>query len=193
LPNYSFIFPTFVEIGDYRDLHPLRLTELSYGTIEFAVGFIVPHTIQKLYRASEITCDDSGFVSGRPRENGFNSNESKLSAKQAAVTVTHNGVILKYPVWTKNQVTIQTSEWYDALHRQEQQDFLDQVDRLGSAGATAVFCQWKSPAVRWRVGDIEKLSIVTGDRIVQRFEDIDEAKVLTLHDALCVARNLARS
>jgi T-complex protein 1 subunit epsilon len=153
---------------------------------------------------------------------------------------------------TKYQVTIQTCEEYDALHRQEQQYFIDQVDRLAKAGATAVMCQWGFddeansllctrgiPAVRWVLGgDVEKLAIVTGARIVQRFEDIEPGKLGTatrisersfgtqgehmllieestkqkcvtflirggnklmvaeaersIHDALCVARNLIR-
>jgi T-complex protein 1 subunit epsilon len=153
---------------------------------------------------------------------------------------------------TKYQVTIQTSEEYEALHQQEQQYFIDQVERLARAGATAVMCQWgfddeansllftrNLPAVRWVLGgDIEKLAVTTGARIVQRFEDIDASKLGTatritersfgttcehmllieesrkqpcvtflvrggnklmvaeaersIHDALCVARNLIR-
>lgn len=153
---------------------------------------------------------------------------------------------------TKYQVTINSAEEYEQLHKQEQQYFIDQVDRLNKAGATAVMCQWgfddeanyllyshNLPAVRWVLGgDIEKLAITTGARIIQRFEDITaeklgNAKVIkeisfgtscehmlliegateepcvtflirggnklmiheserSIHDALCVARNLIR-
>ena len=153
---------------------------------------------------------------------------------------------------TKYQVTINSAEEYEKLHKQEQQYFIDQVNRLNAAGATAVMCQWgfddeanhllymhKLPAVRWVLGgDVEKLAITTGARIIQRFEDITpeklgNAKVIreisfgtscehmlliegandepcvtflirggnklmiseaerSIHDALCVARNLIR-
>jgi T-complex protein 1 subunit epsilon len=153
---------------------------------------------------------------------------------------------------TKYQVTISTADEYEQLHQQEQRYFTDQVDRLQAAGATAVMCQWgfddeansllcsrNLPAVRWVLGgDVEKLAIVTGARIVQRFEDIAPEKLgsarkisersfgtttehmlliegattlpcvtflirggnklmvaeaeRSIHDALCVARNLIR-
>lgn len=153
---------------------------------------------------------------------------------------------------TKYQVTISTAEEYEALHKQEQKYFTDQVDALQAAGATAVMCQWgfddeanhllcmrNLPAVRWVLGgDVEKLAITTGAHIIQRFEDVRAdklgvAKLITeisfgtscehmlliegstdepcvtflirggnklmiaeaersIHDALCVARNLIR-
>ncbi|EAY18962.1 chaperonin, putative [Trichomonas vaginalis G3] len=153
---------------------------------------------------------------------------------------------------TKYGVTIKSAEEYEELHKAEQQYFLDQIDRLKKAGAQVVMCQWgfddeanhllfqnDLPAVRWVLGgDIEKLAITTGARIVQRFEDLAPEKLGTakickelnfgtslqhmlliegvadvpcvtflirggnqmmldeadrsLHDALCVARNLIR-
>jgi len=153
---------------------------------------------------------------------------------------------------TKYQVTINSAQEYEQLHKQEQQYFADQIGRLKAAGATAVMCQWgfddeansllfqnELPAVRWVLGgDIEKLSITTGARIVQRFEDLSPEKLgsalqikelsfgttcehmlliegatqvpcvtflirggnkmmlaeaeRSIHDALCVARNLVR-
>lgn len=152
----------------------------------------------------------------------------------------------------KYTVTISTAQEYDELHKEEQQYFLDQIDRLKKAGAQAVMCQWgfddeanhllyqnNLPAVRWVLGgDVEKLAITTGARIVQRFEDLAPEKLGTakvirelsfgtscehmllvegvtnvpcvtflirggnkmmlaeaersIHDALCVARNLIR-
>ena len=92
---------------------------------------------------------------------------------------------------TKYQVTIGTAEEYEQLHKQEQQYFIDQVDALEKAGATAVMCQWgfddeanhllymrNLPAVRWVLGgDVEKLAITTGARIIQRFEDVKAEKL----------------
>ena len=153
---------------------------------------------------------------------------------------------------TKYGVTISTAEEYEELHKAEQQYFLDQISYLKKAGAQCVMCQWgfddeanhllfqnDLPAVRWVLGgDVEKLAITTGARIVQRFEDLTpeklgEAKICkelsfgtscehmlliegkadvpcvtflirggnkmmldeaqrSIHDALCVARNLIR-
>ena len=92
---------------------------------------------------------------------------------------------------TKINVTISTAEEYAQLHKQEQEYFIQQVEKLKEAGATAVMCQWgfddeanhllmmnKLPAVRWVLGgDIEKLAITTGARIIQRFEDITPEKL----------------
>ena len=153
---------------------------------------------------------------------------------------------------TKYSVTISNVEQYEALAAQEQGYFKKMIEQLKAAGATAVMCQWgfddeansllytnNMPAVRWVLGgDVEKLAITTGARIVQRFEDITADKLGTadkiseihfgtstehmllietsqnvpcvtmlirggnklmiaeaersIHDALCVARNLVR-
>jgi len=153
---------------------------------------------------------------------------------------------------TKYTVTISSAEQYEALAKEEQGYFTKMIDALKAAGANAVMCQWgfddeansllyknNLPAVRWVLGgDIEKLAITTGARIVQRFEDITADKLgsadcikeihfgtstehmlliessknvpcvtflvrggnklmiaeaeRSIHDALCVARNLVR-
>ena len=94
---------------------------------------------------------------------------------------------------TKINVTISTAEEYAQLHKQEQEYFIQQIKKLQDAGATAVMCQWGFddeanhllcmhglPAVRWVLGgDIEKLAITTGARIIQRFEYIDSSKLGT--------------
>lgn len=153
---------------------------------------------------------------------------------------------------TKYSVTIQSAADYRNLQEIEQNYFRQQIDLLKKAGATAVFCQWgfddeanhllyqnDLPAVRWVIGgDVEKLAITTGSKIVQRFENLSEDKLgkaktireldfgttcehmlliesetdepcvtilirggnkmmiaeaeRSVHDALCVARNLIR-
>jgi T-complex protein 1 subunit epsilon len=153
---------------------------------------------------------------------------------------------------TKTSLAIKDSETYDKLHQQEQQYFIDMVNRVKASGATLAICQWgfddeanhlllqnQLPAVRWVGGvELELIAIATGGRIVPRFEElssdklgfagrvkelefgttkdrmlvieecpstkavtifvrggnkmvIDEAK-RSIHDALCVVRNLIR-
>lgn len=153
---------------------------------------------------------------------------------------------------TKHKVDIDTVEKFEELRKQEQQYFVDMVQRCKDSGATLVMCQWgfddeanhlllhhNLPAVRWVGGvEIELLAMATGARIVPRFQElsadklghaasvrevgfgttrdhmlvvegcphmkavtllvragnkmmVDEVK-RSLHDALCVARNLVR-
>mmetsp|Transcript_6745 Transcript_6745/g.11593 ORF Transcript_6745/g.11593 Transcript_6745/m.11593 type:complete len:538 (-) Transcript_6745:79-1692(-) len=153
---------------------------------------------------------------------------------------------------TKHKVDIDSVEKYKQLHAQEQQYFVDMVQRCKDVGANLVICQWgfddeanhlllqqQLPAVRWVGGvEIELIAIATGGRIVPRFQEmspeklgraglvreisfgttkdrmlvieqcanskavtifirggnkmiIDEAK-RSVHDALCVTRNLIR-
>jgi len=151
---------------------------------------------------------------------------------------------------TKHKLDIDTVEKFEQLHQQEQDYFVDMVQKVKDAGANLVICQWgfddeanhlllqnNLPAVRWVGGvEMELIAIATGARIVPRFQEltadklgsaglvreesygttndrviviedctekgactifvrggtkmmVDEAS-RSLHDALCVARNL---
>ena len=154
---------------------------------------------------------------------------------------------------TKHKLDIKSVENYEKLHAQEQQYFVDMVQKCKDSGATLVICQWgfddeanhllmanKLPAVRWVGGvEIELLAMATGARIIPRFSELAPEKLGTagmvrevsmgttkdkmvvvegcanskavtilvrggqkmvideikrsLHDALCVARNLVRT
>merc|ERR1711957_1086155 len=86
---------------------------------------------------------------------------------------------------------IRSAEDYKKLYDHEQKYFRDQIKRIQECGANLVICQWgfddeanhllyqaKLPAVRWVGGvELELLAIVTGGRIVPRFEELTEAKL----------------
>ncbi|KAL7648470.1 UNVERIFIED_CONTAM: hypothetical protein RMT77_000376 [Armadillidium vulgare] len=154
---------------------------------------------------------------------------------------------------TKHKLEISSVEDYNALHKYEQEQFTQMVDKVKSTGANLAICQWgfddeanhlllqkQLPAVRWVGGpEIELIAIATNGRIVPRFEEltpeklgkcgivrelsfgttkdkmlvieecpntkavtifvrggnkmiIEEAK-RSIHDALCVVRNLVRN
>jgi len=92
---------------------------------------------------------------------------------------------------TKHNIDIKTAEAYDALHKQEQAYFVEQVKLCKDSGATLVLCQWgfddeanhlllanDLPAVRWVNGvEIELVAIATGARIVPRFSELAESKL----------------
>ncbi|MBA0772807.1 hypothetical protein Gotri_008127 [Gossypium trilobum] len=119
---------------------------------------------------------------------------------------------------TKHKVDIDTVEKFQTLRQQEQKYFDDMVQKCKDVGATLVICQWgfddeanhllmhrNLPAVRW----------VGGGRIVPRFQELTPEKLgrmasfvfddalgnkmmieeikRSIHDALCVARNLIRN
>jgi len=153
---------------------------------------------------------------------------------------------------TKHKVEIDTVEKFEELRKQEQQYFVDMVQKCKDSGAGLVICQWgfddeanhllmhhNLPAVRWVGGvEIELLAMATGARIVPRFSELSPEKLgqagsvkevgfgttkdkmlviegcpnlkavtifvrggnkmvldeikRSLHDAICVARNLVR-
>lgn len=154
---------------------------------------------------------------------------------------------------TKHKLEVSSVEEYNALHKYEQQQFIDMVDKVKGAGANLAICQWgfddeanhlllqkQLPAVRWVGGpEIELIAIATNGRIVPRFEELSPEKLGTcgkvreltfgttkdkmlvieecpntkavtifirggnkmiieeakrsIHDALCVVRNLVRN
>ncbi|KAB7500885.1 T-complex protein 1 subunit epsilon, partial [Armadillidium nasatum] len=154
---------------------------------------------------------------------------------------------------TKHKLEITSVEDYNALHKYEQEQFTQMVDKVKSTGANLAICQWgfddeanhlllqkQLPAVRWVGGpEIELIAIATNGRIVPRFEELTPEKLGTcgvvrelsfgttkdkmlvieqcpntkavtifvrggnkmiieeakrsIHDALCVVRNLVRN
>ena len=92
---------------------------------------------------------------------------------------------------TKHNLNISTADAYKKLHKQEQQYFVDMVQKCKNSGANLVICQWgfddeanhlllqeELPAIRWVGGvDIELISIATGGRIVPRFSEIAPEKL----------------
>ncbi|MBA0656431.1 hypothetical protein Goklo_008789 [Gossypium klotzschianum] len=121
---------------------------------------------------------------------------------------------------TKHKVDIDTVEKFQTLRQQEQKYFDDMVQKCKDVGATLVICQWgfddeanhllmhrNLPAVRWVGGvELELIAIATGlwkdcakvPRVDPRKAGkgnkmmIEETK-RSIHDALCVARNLIRN
>lgn len=153
---------------------------------------------------------------------------------------------------TAHKLDITSAKDFEALHKYEQEKFVEMVEQVKATGASLVLCQWgfddeanhlllqrELPAVRWVGGpEIELVAIATGGRIVPRFSEltaeklghagvvreltfgttkdrmlvieecknskavtiflrggnkmiIDEAK-RSLHDAICVVRNLVK-
>ena len=94
---------------------------------------------------------------------------------------------------SKHNITIDTVEKYQKLHGQEQQYFIDMVQKVKDCGATLAICQWgfddeanhllmqnKLPAVRWVGGvEIELLAMACGARIVPRFSELSPEKLGT--------------
>eukprot|EP01091_Cochliopodium_minus_P000457 TRINITY_DN10425_c0_g1_i1.p1 TRINITY_DN10425_c0_g1~~TRINITY_DN10425_c0_g1_i1.p1 ORF type:complete len:539 (-),score=161.88 TRINITY_DN10425_c0_g1_i1:71-1687(-) len=92
---------------------------------------------------------------------------------------------------TKHKLYIRTVEQYKQLQKQEQEYFIDMVQKVKNCGANLVICQWgfddeanhlllqnDLPAVRWVGGtDIELIAIATGGRIIPRFEELDSKKL----------------
>jgi T-complex protein 1 subunit epsilon len=151
---------------------------------------------------------------------------------------------------TKHKLDITSPEAYEELYNHEQSYFRNMVKAVKDTGANLVICQWgfddeanhlllqnDLPAVRWVGGvEIEHIAMVTGGRIVPRFEQVSAEKLGTaqtvrevqmgnermlmiehpmhtsavtvlcrggshmvveegkrsLHDAMCVVRNLIR-
>ncbi|URE22689.1 T-complex protein 1 subunit [Musa troglodytarum] len=101
----------------------------------------------------------------------------------------------------KYKVDIDTIEKFQTLRQEEQKYFDDMVQKCKDVGATLVICQWgfddeanhllmhrNLPAVRWVGGvELELIAIATGNKMM-----IEETK-RSIHDALCVARNLIRN
>lgn len=87
---------------------------------------------------------------------------------------------------TKYNLNITNAQDYNKLASQEQEYFVDMVQRVKSSGAEIALCQWgfddeanhlliknSLNAVRWISGtDIELLAMATGAKIVPRFEEL---------------------
>jgi len=81
---------------------------------------------------------------------------------------------------TKHKLDIASAAAYEQLYAQEQQYFVDMVQKVKDSGANLVICQWgfddeanhlllqaKLPAVRWVGGvEIEHIAMATGGRCV---------------------------
>ncbi|KAG9155472.1 hypothetical protein Leryth_009910 [Lithospermum erythrorhizon] len=112
---------------------------------------------------------------------------------------------------TKHKVDIDTVEKFQTLREQERKYFDDMVQQCKDVGASLVICQWgfddeanhllmkrELPAVRWVEEQVAVSGTVTRKararsmlRQVNKMM-IEETK-RSLHDALCVARNLIRN
>lgn len=87
---------------------------------------------------------------------------------------------------TKYNLNITNAQDYNKLASQEQEYFVDMVNKVKQSGAEIALCQWgfddeanhllvKSGlnAVRWISGtDVELLAMATGAKIVPRFEEL---------------------
>jgi T-complex protein 1 subunit epsilon len=92
---------------------------------------------------------------------------------------------------TKHTITVDTAEKFEALHKQEQDYFVDMVKKVKDCGANLAICQWGFddeanhllmqeglPAVRWVGGvEIELLAVASGARIVPRFSELSADKL----------------
>lgn len=92
---------------------------------------------------------------------------------------------------TKHTINITSAEDYKQMYQNEQDYFVNMVQKCKDSGASIVMCQWgfddeanhlllqqQLPAVRWVGGiDIELLAMATGARIVPRFEEISPEKL----------------
>lgn len=92
---------------------------------------------------------------------------------------------------TTYKIDIDSADKYNALYKQEQQFFIDMVQKVKDTGCDLVICQWGFDdeanhllmqagisAVRWAKGeDIEAIAVATGARIVARFEDLSSDKL----------------
>lgn len=92
---------------------------------------------------------------------------------------------------TKHKLDIDSVEKFEQLRHQEQEYFVDMVQKCKDSGAGLVICQWgfddeanhllmhrNMPAVRWVGGvEIELLAVATGARIVPRFSELTPDKL----------------
>merc|ERR1712100_79245 len=92
---------------------------------------------------------------------------------------------------TKHKVELKSAEDYRALHKQEQEYFVNMVQQMKDTGATVAICQWGFddeanylclqkglPAVRWVTGpEIELVALATGARLVPRFKELSADKL----------------
>ncbi|CAG5090458.1 Oidioi.mRNA.OKI2018_I69.PAR.g12609.t1.cds [Oikopleura dioica] len=123
---------------------------------------------------------------------------------------------------TNHKLDVTCVEDYKQLQTYEREKFEEMIKQVKDTGANLAICQWgfddeanhlllqnNLPAVRWVGGpEIELIAIATGGRIVPRFQ-CKNSKAVTvfirgsnrmviaeaersLHDAICVVRNLIR-
>lgn len=92
---------------------------------------------------------------------------------------------------TKHKLDIKSAEDYKKLQKNEQQYFVDMVQRVKNAGANFVVCQWGFddeanhlllqngiPAVRWVGGvELELLALASNAKIVARVEELAPEKL----------------
>jgi len=92
---------------------------------------------------------------------------------------------------TKHKLDVASVEDYKKLREFEKEKFETMVNLVKDVGANLVICQWgfddeanhlllqkELPAVRWVGGpEIELIAIVTGGRIVPRFEELTKEKL----------------
>ena len=134
--------------------------------------------------------EDTQFVNGLLIDKDFSHPQMEKEIKEAKI------VILTCPfeppkLKNKNTINITSAEDYKALAKQEQDYFVDMIQKVKDSGANVAMCQWgfddeanhlllqnHLQAVRWVSGtDVELLAIATGARIVPRFEEITPEKL----------------
>lgn len=92
---------------------------------------------------------------------------------------------------TKHKIEVTSAQEYEKLYEQEQGYFVKMIEDVKNSGANMVLCQWgfddeanhllmanNLPAVRWVGGvEIELIAMVTGARIVPRFQELTAEKL----------------
>ena len=134
--------------------------------------------------------EDSSLIKGIVIDKEFSHMQMKKELKNPKIAILTCPFEPPKPK-TKHKLYIRTVEQYKLLQKQEQEYFVDMVQKVKKSGADLVICQWgfddeanhlllqnDLPAVRWVGGtDIELIAIATGGRIIPRFEELDSKKL----------------
>ena len=160
----------------------VAVADFERREVNFDLIKIVPKTGGSL--------EDTQFINGLLIDKDFSHPQMEKEVKDAKI------VILTCPfeppkLKNKNTINITSAEDYKALAGQEQQYFVEMIEKVKASGANIALCQWGFDdeanhlllqnglqAVRWVSGtDVELLAMATGARIVPRFEEITPAKL----------------
>lgn len=134
--------------------------------------------------------EDTALVNGIVLDKEFSHPQMPTEVKDAKLCILTCPLEPPKPK-TKHKLQISSAEAYEELYKQEQDYFVDMIQKIKDCGANMVFCQWgfddeanhlllqqELPAVRWVGGvEIEHLAIATGARIVARVEELSSDKL----------------
>ncbi|KAK8789957.1 hypothetical protein WA158_006737 [Blastocystis sp. Blastoise] len=134
--------------------------------------------------------EDTCLIKGIILDRGFSHPQMPKEMKDAKICVLTCPFEPPKPK-TKHEIDITSAQDYQLMYETEQQYFRQQIELIKKAGANLAICQWGFDdeansllyqnhinAVRWVGGlEIESLAIISGARIVPRFEELTPEKL----------------